>query len=152
MIIASNEGVDRIFWSHFVENPAVEEVFFQEGLIEYETWRRKPAYYAYRDYLAGLVNTDVEEESVPAEFQLYQNYPNPFNPETNISYRLATSGKVTLEIFDLLGQKIQTLVDEEQAAGVHEISFTANNLSSGIYMYHLRSNGFVQSKKMILLR
>ena len=98
--------------------------------------------------------TDVKDNytSILQDFILYQNYPNPFNPITNISYTLRKSGFVTLKIFDVLGKEIRTLVSEEKSRGKYTLQFNASNLSSGIYFYQLIANGFIQTKKMILLK
>lgn len=92
--------------------------------------------------------------SIPGSFELYQNYPNPFNPETVISYQLSVSEHVSLKIFDLLGQEVATLVNEVQTPGVHKTTFFTlrSTLASGIYIYSIKANGFIQSKKMVLLR
>lgn len=97
-----------------------------------------------------------KEKELPAENVLSQNYPNPFNPETTISYKLVSPGKVSIKIFDVLGKEIATIVNEEQSSGQHKIKFKGNNLSSGVYFYQLRvtSSGgeksFVDTKKLIL--
>ncbi|MFA4923558.1 MAG: T9SS type A sorting domain-containing protein, partial [Ignavibacteriaceae bacterium] len=100
--------------------------------------------------------TDLEKhkEAVPTSFSLSQNYPNPFNPETVISWQIAVGSFVTLEVFDVLGNEVATLVNEEQPAGSYQIEFSSKNreLSSGVYFYQLRAGDFVQTKKMILLR
>jgi hypothetical protein len=106
----------------------------------------------------------VEVIIPPTEFKLYQNYPNPFNPNTTIRYTIPGSvinneGKnhVTLKIYDLLGNKVLTLVNEDKSAGSYEIEFSVKdgdvyNLTSGIYYYQLRVADFVQTKKMILMK
>ncbi|MBZ0198377.1 MAG: T9SS type A sorting domain-containing protein [Ignavibacteriaceae bacterium] len=81
-----------------------------------------------------------------------QNYPNPFNPVTNINFNLQKEGNVTLAVFDVLGNEIKTLINENMGAGLHKVSFNATDLSSGIYFYKLQSGSFVQSKKMIVLK
>lgn len=85
-------------------------------------------------------------------FVLEQNYPNPFNPITNIIYQLPKSGLVQLKVYDLLGSEVAVLVNEEKSEGSHSVSFEANNLPSGVYIYSLRVNDFVQNKKMTLLK
>ena len=110
----------------------------------------------------GIVHTTVlpdptkveKTDELPTAFSLGQNYPNPFNPETKISWQLAASSFVTLKVFDVLGNEVATLVNEEQPAGTYQIEFNSKNreLSSGIYFYQLRAHDFVQTKKMILLR
>jgi hypothetical protein len=81
-----------------------------------------------------------------------QNYPNPFNPNTVISYQLAVSSNVELTVYNLIGQKVATLVSEKQKAGYHKIEFNAANLSSGIYFYRLQTDEFVDVKKMVLMK
>ena len=86
------------------------------------------------------------------EFKLKQNYPNPFNPSTKISYQLPNAGVVTLKIFDVLGREIEKLVDEYKNTGSYEVEFKASNLPSGVYFYQLKAGGFVETKKMILVK
>jgi hypothetical protein len=105
--------------------------------------------------------TSVEPGStLPTNFELSQNYPNPFNPSTKIIYTIPSviasgtkqSQLVTLKVFDILGNEVATLVNEEKVPGIHEIEFSAVNLASGIYIYHLRASEFTDTKKMVLLR
>jgi hypothetical protein len=107
------------------------------------------------------VSTAVEDEEEiaqrPAEFELYQNYPNPFNPETEIKYALNKAGHVSLQIYNVLGEKVKTLLDRYQPAGFYQINWDGKNdngkpLSSGIYLYKLEVNGFSEAKKMLLLK
>jgi hypothetical protein len=94
----------------------------------------------------------IEESTLPQEFSLNQNYPNPFNPTTIISWQLPVSGHVSLKVYDIIGNEVATLVNEEKPAGNYEISFDASGLSSGVYFYKLTSGNFIKTKKMILLR
>lgn len=94
----------------------------------------------------------VDESLNPVKVKLAQNYPNPFNPLTNIKYRLSASGYITLKVFDLLGREIKTLVNNYQKRGVYEINFNAKDLVSGTYIYQIRVNDMVESKKMTLLK
>jgi hypothetical protein len=101
------------------------------------------------------VTTSVEEtnESVtPVTFALGQNYPNPFNPTTTIRFDIPASGFVSLKVYDLLGREIHTLVDGFLNAGAHVTTLDARNLSSGVYLYVLRSEQRVESKRMILMK
>lgn len=91
-------------------------------------------------------------ESVPSEFTLSQNYPNPFNPATLIQYSVPTTSKVKIEVFDVLGSKVATLIDSEQPAGKYTVNFNASRLSSGVYFYQLSTPNMVISKKMILIK
>jgi hypothetical protein len=103
------------------------------------------------------VLTDVEEDeeitfSQPTDYQLFQNYPNPFNPITIIRYSIPQTGNVKLVIYDILGRKVKTLIDEFKSTGTYEISFDAGSLASGVYFYQLKAGEFIQTNKMILLR
>ena len=89
---------------------------------------------------------------IPEYYYLSQNYPNPFNPSTSISYELPLNGLVTLKVFDILGREIATLVNEEKQAGKYQVKFSANNLSSGMYIYTLTSRAYSKTKKMVLIR
>jgi hypothetical protein len=113
-----------------------------------------PQYFGYVLMLYGYrIPTDVKEEKQNLfNFQLYQNYPNPFNPTTTIKFDLPNDGIVELEVFDILGRKISTLVSEFRIAGSYEHTFNASSLASGVYVYKLKAGDFVDSKKMILLK
>jgi hypothetical protein len=89
---------------------------------------------------------------LPITFSLEQNYPNPFNPRTHFEFRIADFGFVTLKVYDVLGNEVAILVNEERPAGSYEVEFDAGNLSSGIYFYKLQSGSFVETKKTLLLK
>ena len=99
------------------------------------------------------------EVTVPLEFTLEQNYPNPFNPSTVIKYTIPENGFITLDVYNLLGEKVASLINGVHDAGRYEISFDASNLpagrqglASGIYVYSLRSGSFNSVKKMLLMK
>jgi hypothetical protein len=94
----------------------------------------------------------VEDEFQLLSFQLEQNYPNPFNPDTKIQYQVSSNSQVSLKVFDVLGNEVATLVNEEKPAGNYEVEFNASQLSSGVYFYKLTAGSFTDTKKMILLR
>jgi len=102
--------------------------------------------------------TDIHEKTNPivTHFNLQQNYPNPFNPSTLIKYSVVNSANVSLKIYDVLGNEVATLINEEKLSGSYEVVFDtkegSQNLASGVYFYQLRAGDFVQTKKMILLR
>ncbi|PKL84132.1 MAG: hypothetical protein CVV24_01775 [Ignavibacteriae bacterium HGW-Ignavibacteriae-3] len=91
-------------------------------------------------------------DMIPGSYSLSQNYPNPFNPITKIRYSLPAAGFVSLKVYDLVGQEIHMLVNEEKPAGSFEVSFDGKNLASGVYFYKLSSGSFTQTKKFILMR
>lgn len=92
------------------------------------------------------------EKYIPATFNLTQNYPNPFNPNTTIQYAVPHQTFVTLKVFNMLGQEVSILVNEQLRAGAYTAKFDASRLSSGIYFYQLRSGSFVDTKKMLLMK
>ena len=94
------------------------------------------------------------EDEIPhlTEFSLAQNYPNPFNPTTKISYAIPQNSFVELKVFNLLGQEIATLVNQEKPAGNSEVNFNASNLPSGVYIYKMKAGEYVETRKMILLK
>ncbi|MBU0508718.1 T9SS type A sorting domain-containing protein [bacterium] len=87
-----------------------------------------------------------------SQYTLYPNFPNPFNSSTQIAYALPNVGHVTLSIFNLLGEEVTTLVDGAQSAGSHTVSFDGTGLASGVYLYRLQAEGFVQTRKMVMLK
>jgi flagellar hook assembly protein FlgD len=83
---------------------------------------------------------------------LEQNYPNPFNPSTTIKFGLPTDSKVVLEVYNIIGEKVKTLVNKSISAGYHEVEFTGTALPSGIYIYKLATEGFTSTKKFVLMK
>jgi len=95
----------------------------------------------------------VEDElAIPTDIALKQNYPNPFNPSTKIEYRISDFGYVSLKIYDILGNEIAALVNEEKPAGAYTVEWDATSIPSGVYFYQLQTNGYIETKKMILLK
>ena len=102
-----------------------------------------------------IVSTTVgveDEYALPTEYNLYQNFPNSFNPSTTIKYSIPKESKVSLIVFNLLGEEVTTLVNAEQSAGNYSVEFNAANLPSGVYFYQLKAGDYLQTKKMILLK
>ena len=137
---------------------AIGPLSFKEfGIVSYTIWEDSSN---GKINLFGLQRYDilssVVDELYINDFLLSQNYPNPFNPATNIGFRIADRGFVTLKVYDVLGNEVATLVNEELAAGEYEVEFdtSSNNhqASSGIYFYTLHAGNFVETKKMILIK
>jgi len=100
----------------------------------------------------NLVSVKHDKIKIPEEFDLSQNYPNPFNPVTKIKYQLPFESTVNLKIYNILGQEVITLINEQQKAGYYEISFNASRYASGVYIYRIQAGKFSSSKKMVLLK
>ncbi len=142
------------FWGYLYTNDYKSE-YVGENIACIRDNATKTLFAFYPDAVVGI-NEEVIN-SQPLRFELQQNYPNPFNPSTTIRFELPFSGLVTLKIYDVLGNEIVKLVDEELVAGKHEVEFNSHsvevrNLSSGVYFYQLRAGDFVETKKMILLK
>jgi hypothetical protein len=121
---------------------ANDEMYFDDYLFE------------ARDIIVGIGDNGLQ---TPDEFALQQNYPNPFNPTTTIKYALKENADVTLNIYNVLGQLVKTLVNEKQTAGFKTVKWDGTNrygakVASGIYIYRIEAKNFVQSKKMILMK
>jgi len=101
----------------------------------------------------GTIPTSVDEETnIVDSFILAQNYPNPFNPSTTINFSIPKSTQVELTVFNMLGQKVKTLINENLPSGNHSVNFNALNLSSGIYLYQLKTPTVTKSQRMVLLK
>ncbi len=128
------------------------------GIIDIALQIMSDGYLFWTDTFQVDVVTAIEDgkSKIPAKFALRQNYPNPFNPTTTISYQLPKQSNVELSIYNLLGQKVATLVNKKQPAGRYEANWEASGFASGIYVYKLKANGQEQSailtKKLILLK
>jgi len=112
--------------------------------------KRSPDVEISRD-VAG--EPDDRQQEVPQQVSLEQNYPNPFNPSTEIRFELPESGIVTLEVYDMLGRKVTTLIDSEHhGRGGHQVTFDATDLSSGVYIYRLQTEHGVLSRSMSFVK
>lgn len=99
---------------------------------------------------SGTSSTEIE--NLPVAFNLEQNYPNPFNPTTTIRFTVPEISEVRVSVYDVLGRQVAQLVNQEMAPGVHDVSFDASRLSSGMYIYRLEAGSFVQTRKMMLIK
>jgi hypothetical protein len=103
----------------------------------------------YTSPLIGIVPLSNE---IPNRFLLYQNYPNPFNPKTIIKMEIPKSGNVTMKIYDVLGNELETLVNEELKPGTYEIEFDGTSFASGVYYYKLSAADYTDTKKMVMIK
>jgi endonuclease/exonuclease/phosphatase family metal-dependent hydrolase len=95
---------------------------------------------------------DEQGSDVPDEFALSQNYPNPFNPVTNIRYQVPEHSRVTIEVFNVTGQRVATLLNEDRQPGYHTVTFNGNGLASGVYLYRMQAGNFRQTMKFLLIK
>ena len=135
-IIVYNNGKDTLFIPPIIFNGSAPEM----GAFEYDPY-------------VGIKEIDI----APLRFKLQQNYPNPFNPSTTIKYSISKQSLVTLKIYDVLGREVATLVNEEKQAGNYEIGFDVGQdfssvITSGVYFFQLKTDNYVCTKKMILLK
>ncbi|MCB0749790.1 MAG: T9SS type A sorting domain-containing protein, partial [Ignavibacteriae bacterium] len=98
----------------------------------------------------------VEIEVLPTKYELFQNYPNPFNPSTKIKFSMPEDAKININVYNVLGEKVASVISEELKAGFHQVDFNSNStgyqLASGVYIYTIESKNFSQVKKMILMK
>ncbi|MFC2093692.1 T9SS type A sorting domain-containing protein [Bacteroidota bacterium] len=120
------------------------------GLYEYECIPHSP--FMNGTINASLSNVNLISQQVPESFKLSQNYPNPFNPSTSIKFSLPNSSFTTLKVYNLVGQEIETLVNENLNAGTYEATLNGANLTSGIYFYKINADGYSETKKMMLIK
>jgi hypothetical protein len=99
-----------------------------------------------------LVGITDPVNNTPSNFELKQNYPNPFNPSTTIEYSIPKGSSVSIRVFDILGKQVGLVADEYKPAGSYSVSYDAGKLASGIYYYSLVTDGFKETRKMILLK
>jgi hypothetical protein len=157
-------GINQMFaknWSSRLFNPvfnSLGEVFVSDslpfgGLYDYV---RKVANIWADPSLKLKYDTTVDvekiENEIPQSFMLYQNYPNPFNPTTTIKFALPVDSRVKINVYNTVGQLVETLVEKEMESGYHEVNFDASRLASGVYLYQLQSQDSISVKKMLLIK
>lgn len=139
----------KLLWLRFrVESSASANDRFDGWFID-DVW--------FRASVPAGVNSEPQEVAIPLTYELHQNYPNPFNPHTMISYRLAVAGKVELQVFNMLGQKVRTLISGKQSAGLHVVEWDGRDdqgklLSSGVYLYQIKAADFSFTRKMLWMK
>ncbi len=150
----------KTYYMNDVYNETSDSITFAGGQANFTT--TLPPYgsavYVLSDSMIKMtypVITGIETGSntpLPSHYALSQNYPNPFNPTTVISYELPSRSFVSLEVYDVLGREVKTMVDEEEPAGIHETIFNGSDLASGVYFYKLQAGGYVKVNKMMMLK
>ena len=104
------------------------------------------------DSVGVLSVEEISNGEIVTNYELQQNYPNPFNPSTNIQFSVPQTSYVTLEVYNLVGERVGVLVSEQLSAGTYKYDWNTSNLTSGVYFYRLQSGSFVETKKMMLLK
>ena len=153
-------ATDSLFVGSTVDSAATDTSATVRGLRDNSTywWRVRSGNEAgwgqFSETWSFLVPVTgvVEDDNLPEPFNLMQNYPNPFNPSTTIRYSLRFQTRVRLEVLNMLGQRVTTLVDQRQNAGHYEVMFNPSSLSSGTYFYRLEAGEFVETRRMILVK
>lgn len=126
---------------------------FTIGLFQKASYRIACVIYTEWINAGGSATGIMDNRSIsPSDFKLYQNYPNPFNPGTIINYQLPMNNFVSLKIYNIVGQEIATLVNENQSAGSYKVNFDGKDLPSGIYFCRIQAGNYSAVKKMILLK
>ena len=144
-IVFSSELEDEYFeGTERIENPFYIGSFLSQTSDHFPVW--------VRFQWGTPTSNELDRNEIVSKLRLDQNYPNPFNPSTTISYSLTSNSNVRLEVFDLMGRKVATLINERQQAGEQTVQFDASNLASGIYIYRLDTGSQLLTKKMILLK
>ncbi|MEE9431385.1 MAG: T9SS type A sorting domain-containing protein [Melioribacteraceae bacterium] len=143
--------------SHFNKNINAQPNNAVTSEIAEALYRASDHLPVYADFEIQAVVGIKDEVKIISQFKLHQNYPNPFNPTTTIKYTIPNvasdfSSRVTIKVYNTLGKEIQTLVNRKQEPGEHSVNFNAKNLSAGVYFYKFQVDGFVQSKKMLLIK
>jgi hypothetical protein len=105
-----------------------------------------------RIHLPGTIGITNTSSNIPERYSISQNYPNPFNPTTKIDFAIPKTGLVKIAVYDILGRQVSNLVNQNLTAGTYSIDFNGANLNSGIFFYRIEADGFVETKKMLLIK
>lgn len=143
-------GVGHPYRSRFIQ-PLGPNSFPVVYSTPVDIWQKSPPM-PNEDPIFGLTDVALKDIGIADEYRLNQNYPNPFNPATRITYSIPEKARVTLRVFNILGQEVETLVNEDQQRGNYTTLFEANKLATGVYFYRIEAGKFTETKKMLLLK
>ncbi|MGC8595948.1 MAG: T9SS type A sorting domain-containing protein [Candidatus Kryptoniota bacterium] len=152
--IDADLNVMGLNWT-FIIDPPFSGKYTQDGAgigLCDEYYKPKISYYTLQNFLSTMTQVRRLETNIPGSFVLYQNYPNPFNPTTVINYQLPVTGRVGLNIYDVLGREVATLVDAKMKAGTYNVEWNASRYPSGVYFYQLTAGEFREVRKLILIK
>jgi hypothetical protein len=159
--IIKYKGYDGSIWSESlqmsdvggdptgIQKPEVVDIDGNTPAIAYAGANYAGVYFDREDWVSSV---NLSDSKTPESYSLYQNYPNPFNPATTIKYSIPTESFVNIKVYNLIGQQVAELVNEQQQTGNYQVSFDANNLPSGIYFYSIKAGNFAETKKMLLVK
>ena len=148
VMISTNDGGSwSVFNTGIPSSVPCHDLTLHNGTRKLVVWTHGRSAFM-TDVPVGIVN----QNQVPGGFMLSQNYPNPFNPVTKIKYSIPVEGFVKIRVFDITGRITVNLVNQNQKKGVYEVEFNGRDLSSGVYFYKLETDGFTDTKKMMLLK
>ncbi|MCY7362122.1 MAG: T9SS type A sorting domain-containing protein, partial [Ignavibacteria bacterium] len=149
--VSTNSGVS---WNEYMTGMPYALTF--DLSIVYPNRKIRATTYGNGVYERKLFENPVSVNSVNSNvvnnFKLYQNYPNPFNPGTKINYVLRVTNYVSILVYDVLGNEVKSLINQQQIAGNYEVEFDGSNLASGVYFYKLQSGSFSETKRMLLIK
>ena len=148
----ASQGMDEsvgVFYQ--MMDPNVNTIVDNDGYEDYKQWVYVGVYendWVYED----TTSVGIDKDLTPKDFTLNQNYPNPFNPITQIQYEMKSAGQVNMELFDIRGAKVRTLINENKPEGSYKFAFDGSQLSSGVYFYSMTSNGITKTRKLVLMK
>ena len=148
----ASQGMDEsvgVFYQ--MMDPNVNTIADNDGYEDYKQWVYVGVYENNWEY-EDTTSVGIDKDLTPKDFTLNQNYPNPFNPITQIQYDMKSAGQVNMELFDIRGAKVRTLINENKPEGSYKFAFDGSQLSSGVYFYSMRANGITKTRKLVLMK
>jgi hypothetical protein len=148
----ASQGMDEsvsVFYQ--MMDPNVNTIPDNDGYEDYKNWVYVGVYESEWEY-EDTTSVGIDKDLTPKDFTLNQNYPNPFNPITQIQYEMKSAGQVNMELFDIRGAKIRTLINENKPEGSYKFAFDGSQLSSGVYFYSMTANGITKTRKLVLMK
>jgi len=148
----ASQGMDEsvgVFYQ--MMDPNVNTIVDNDGYEDYKQWVYVGVYENDWEY-EDTTSVGIDKDLTPKDFTLNQNYPNPFNPITQIQYEMKSAGQVNMELFDIRGAKVRTLINENKPEGSYKFAFDGSQLSSGVYFYSMTANGITKTRKLVLMK
>ncbi len=143
-----SSGGEKTAGANFMLNQTIGEAFIDKSMNTFHQ-QYSGFWYVYKQ---SIITEIKPEDLLPTEFKLEQNFPNPFNPSTSIKYAVPEKSHVLIKIYNIVGEEVVLLADEEKDRGWYTISFNAPRLASGIYIYRMQAGNFISTRKMMLLK